>query len=73
MRLSYLVAVQNYTVMAPEIEFSLLHGRHDRFVVSTLFENAERQHEYRIVGRDRCQAVVAALIDVDYVITEGHA
>lgn len=64
--------VQDHVISAKPFELEFLEsGGHAACVVAFL-EDAEGQHEHRVALINGGEAVVAALIDVDNVVTEIH-
>ena len=66
----YVDRVQDRRVMTPPLEFEALDAWHDLGDIFFLLEDAERQDEARIHRGDAFEAMVAALVHVDYVIAE---
>ncbi|MCP3380187.1 hypothetical protein NLM31_07155 [Bradyrhizobium sp. CCGUVB4N] len=59
--------------MSSKFKLEALNAWHDRLNEVGFPENAECQREHWKIGVDRLQAVVAALIDINDIITEWHA
>jgi hypothetical protein len=70
--LSNIVLVQHDDVMAEMSELESLHPRNHGTCVVVLPEDAEVEHEDRIILVDRGQAMIPALIDVDDIVTPIH-
>jgi uncharacterized membrane protein len=62
--------VKDDLVMAEVVEFELLQGGHNLFTVVSFMENAEREHEQRVLGVNLAHAVIPTLINVDNVFAE---